>query len=252
MPTVRDLTDPYSEVYVPVPPAGPGICTICHRCISPSFTLCYSCAMTTGQVSAPISLVVPISLCQTTDSQLYHWLKTYKNPNTVESARTRARLHLAATLSRFLSAHGGCIAGAAHGMWDTVTHVPSTRAGRAHHPLEDVIGMAPGLREVFRPLLQAGTSPPSHNQARDDGFVPLPGELLRATHVLLIDDTFTSGARLQSAASSLSRAGATVIAAVAVGRVVDPAFRREITLPWWTEMRKQRFSFDRCCLEAQV
>jgi hypothetical protein len=45
--------------------------------------------------------------------------------------------------------------------------------------------------------------------------------------ILLIDDTFTSGARLQSAASALALAGATVVAAFTLGRFIRPDYNVE-------------------------
>jgi predicted amidophosphoribosyltransferase len=39
--------------------------------------------------------------------------------------------------------------------------------------------------------------------------------------ILLVDDTFTSGATFQSAASALALGGADVIAGVVIGRVID-------------------------------
>jgi hypothetical protein len=53
---------------------------------------------------------------------------------------------------------------------------------------------------------------------------------------------------LQSAASALSLAGADVVAAVVVGRVIrtDWSFTG---VDWWSEMRQTLFAFDSCCLE---
>ena len=41
--------------------------------------------------------------------------------------------------------------------------------------------------------------------------------------------------------------GATVVAIVPVGRVIDPAFGDNG--PWWEEQRRVGFTFDTCCLE---
>ncbi|HEY8200014.1 MAG TPA: hypothetical protein VII47_01535 [Actinomycetota bacterium] len=66
---------------------------------------------------------------------------------------------------------------------------------------------------------------------------------------VLLDDTFTSGARAQSAASSLHLAGAHVIAMVPIGRVINPGFSDEAA----TLLRRAReapFDFNACCLES--
>jgi adenine/guanine phosphoribosyltransferase-like PRPP-binding protein len=69
--------------------------------------------------------------------------------------------------------------------------------------------------------------------------------------VLLIDDTFTSGANVHSAAPALTTAGAGVVAAVPVGRVIDTrdADRYPEKLAFWRRQRGSPFTFEACCLE---
>jgi orotate phosphoribosyltransferase len=66
--------------------------------------------------------------------------------------------------------------------------------------------------------------------------------------VLLIDNTFTTGARVQSAASALALAGADVVAAVVLGRFVRPDYSAEAR-QLWERQRRLGFDFDTCCLE---
>lgn len=66
-------------------------------------------------------------------------------------------------------------------------------------------------------------------------------------HVLLLDDTFTTGAALQSAASALAVAGAQVVAAVVVGRVINPEFSAQAG-ELWRSAAATPFDFERCCL----
>jgi len=42
--------------------------------------------------------------------------------------------------------------------------------------------------------------------------------------ILLIDDTLTTGATAQSAASALSNGGATVVGILTIGRMIKPSF----------------------------
>jgi adenine/guanine phosphoribosyltransferase-like PRPP-binding protein len=70
--------------------------------------------------------------------------------------------------------------------------------------------------------------------------------------VLLIDDTFTSGATFQSAAARLALDGATVVAGVVIGRVISTGDARYPERDeFWEERRLVRFSFDRCCHEPE-
>lgn len=69
--------------------------------------------------------------------------------------------------------------------------------------------------------------------------------------MLLVDDTFTSGATFQSAASALALDGADVVAGVVIGRVIntsDTAGHPE-KLALWQQQRQVPFSFAACCLE---
>jgi orotate phosphoribosyltransferase len=68
-------------------------------------------------------------------------------------------------------------------------------------------------------------------------------------NVVLIDDTFTSGARLQSAASRLTLDGANVAAAVVVGRFMNPGWSTSAQ-ELWDAADERTFSFDTCCLEG--
>ena len=107
--------------------------------------------------------------------------------------------------------------------------------------------MVPPLRDSFLPLLKRGSVEVGHNVASDEGFAvtaPLEGE-----RVLLVDDTFTSGARAQSAASAIKAGGGEVAAIVTVGRVINPGdTRAEHVQEYWDRQRRRAFRFDKCCL----
>lgn len=109
--------------------------------------------------------------------------------------------------------------------------------------------MAPPLAEDFRQVLERGDGPLGHNQASDTGYRVAAD--VDGANVLLVDDTFTSGARIQSAASALTLAGATVIAAVPIGRVINPGFSTA-TAALWEAARAEPFDFDVCCLEPEL
>jgi hypothetical protein len=244
MPNVEDFTDPHAQDYTPVPPRGAGICVICHNAPKTGYPYCSSCFRTMRQVAAPLMLVVPISLYRVGE-QLHTVLRGYKD-SPDERVRDRHLMQVAATLHRFLRDHGPCIEGTAGQAWDKITVVPSTE-GRDEHPLERAIMLGRSAGAQYRSLLEPERPERiQHGQASNLGF-RVSGEV-DGVRVLLVDDTFTTGATLQSAASTLTRAGAIVVAGVVVGRVINPDFDDE-TRELWERQRDQRFDFDVCCLE---
>jgi predicted amidophosphoribosyltransferase len=243
----------FSDLHVPgcrpVPAAGPGVCPVCHSGPPPRRLLCHSCALTTSQVSRPTRLVLPITLYQA-PGPLWQLLRHYKDGP--PAARGPLTVQVAAILGRFTARHLPCLAARLGGAPDVVTCVPSTRgsARPGPHPLQTAVTAVTQLARLHSPLLAPGTAAAGvaatgHNQAHDATFrvtATLAGE-----RVLLIDDTLTTGARLQSAASALHLAGASAVAAVTIGRVIWPG-RNANCRRIWAEASAAGFSFSRCCL----
>jgi hypothetical protein len=98
-------------------------------------------------------------------------------------------------------------------------------------------------------VLRRGTVQVDHRRADDLGF--LVDADVDGARILLLDDTLTTGARVQSAASALQLAGGQVVGAVVVGRVIRPEWSKE-SAALWSAARSRRFSFDTCCLERDV
>src|SRR6266536_285893 len=106
---------------------------------------------------------------------VHNLLRGYKDGP--EELRARFLPRVAALLARFVDEHGKCI-----GHWETVTAVPSSKGRPGRHPLVRAIGMVSSM-------------------ASDHAFEV--ATRLGGRRVLLVDDTFTSGAELQSAARPL-------------------------------------------------
>lgn len=197
-----------------------------------------------AQVRHPCPRVVPVSL-YSIPGPLHNALAGYKR-----SPSPDARLvHAAAVvclLARFLFDHGQCLAG--RGGWDFLTVVPSSSSSGLPHPLVQALDLVPWLADQHRRVLERGPGPMGAAMASDDGFV-VEG-VRRGERVVVIDDTFTSGGRSQSAASALSLAGARVLAVVPVGRVVDPR-HDQVAACFWARLASQPFDFDRCRVEER-
>jgi adenine/guanine phosphoribosyltransferase-like PRPP-binding protein len=65
--------------------------------------------------------------------------------------------------------------------------------------------------------------------------------------VLLVDDTWTTGGRAQSAAIALHDAGAARVAVVVLGRHFDRDFGSGET--YYKQAKARQFTWDTCCLE---
>jgi predicted amidophosphoribosyltransferase len=186
-------------------------------------------------------------ICVTRRSGL--WLYTYKRDNVPLHYRRQRSVLIAAVLWRRLARHERCLArmaGLATDQFDVITSVPSTSGREEAHPLENVVGgVVAGSAERYRGLLRLNRDDISPREVARDRFAAasqLPG-----TTVLLIDDTWTTGAKMQSASAALKLAGATSVGGVAIGRWFKNGYRENTE--WLRNARKIGWSWSTCCLE---
>jgi hypothetical protein len=189
---------------------------------------------------------VPISLYEI-PSQLHKFLRHYKSGKYPAAYQNDFSVRVVSILAYFVMKHTECIATSGGGMWDLMTTVPSSKPQIGVHALVTAIQRVGALRKQYEPLLRLGSRPVGHLQANDRAFDAT--QRLEGTRVLLIDDTYTTGATAQSAASALAIAGATVVAILPIGRVINPSFNQE-NKDYWERQRRMPFSFDTCCLES--
>ncbi|MEU7478535.1 phosphoribosyltransferase [Lentzea sp. NPDC042327] len=132
---------------------------------------------------------------------------------------------LAYVLATFLSRHETC-----WGVLDLVTVVPSSQ-GRTS-PLVDALGRRiTRTRGRFAELLVSRCE--NDRRMRPDCYEVLTE--VEGRSVLLVDDTWTSGASLQSAAVALKRSGAVRVVGLVIGRHLDrPAPAAPAAFDWDT------------------
>jgi hypothetical protein len=165
-----------------------------------------------------IDVMAPISY-SVAHEQLHHALASYKRLSGIVARRLSVQL--AALLWRYLAAHEDCLAHAAGGSeFPIVTSVPSGDPTRDEaHPLRWMVAEAVGLtRDRHRRLLRRSRFDVAPRAFSREKYVSEPS--LSGEPVLLIDDTWTTGANAQSAAAALKAAGAGSVAAVVIGRHV--------------------------------
>lgn len=233
MPSVAELSAPYAN-FMLNPRREPEVCSVCFN-FTRGYERCYACTHN----AAVLTAVAPISYSVGLE-QLHRALMGYKRL-TGEVAR-RLRVELAAVLWRYLAAHEHCVARAAGvERFELVTTVPSGEIARdAAHPLRQMVGELIGpTRDRHRQLLRRSEVEVPKREFSAAKFAPLDG--LDGQTVLLIDDTWTTGASAQSAAAALRDAGAGRVAAVVIGRHLNRDWHendrrlRGITRPFdWT------------------
>ncbi len=229
------------ELYPPEPP-GPGICAVCRGPARPGFARCFRCAQhdllgpgLLADAVAPVSYAVK-------GTAFAAALWRYKAGRAPDAA---ARTSLLALLLAFLHDHGGCVWRQA-GMPapGRLAVVPAGGGRPGPHPLLEL--SAPYLRLpvtglVIRPGQQGRDPDADRFHAERTG----PGAC-----VLLLDDSWVSGASAQSAAAALKRAGARRVAVVVLGRHVDPADR--LGGPLAARLAPAPYDPAKCAVHAQT
>jgi hypothetical protein len=195
------------------PPAGSGLCASCRIPVPAGNARCYPCRLHAETLPGLLADVVAPICYAVKGSEHARNLWLYKS---VRPGAAAARADLRALLAVFLRDHGRCIWRAA-GM-SRPTHlavVPSGRGRSGPHPLLALLGPCMALRPTTLEL-----------RLRDEpGTRELDAGRFRAgrldhADVVLLDDTWTTGASAQSACAALRLAGARSVAIVVLGRHV--------------------------------
>lgn len=205
----RSYIDKLVPSLLPVPAAQPGVCALC-RSSTDTWSRCRQCSAA-GRAFGELPRVVPIALT-TADNPLHEALRGYKNSPDA-AVRHRHRLTAAGLLATFVNRHGRCL-----GDFDSVTAIPSLTRTAVRNLLEPITE----LTDRYADALAPSRSWTGRELAADRYVVtrPVAGE-----RILVIDDTFTSGATLYSACEALRGAGAVVVGPVVIGRFVRTGWK---------------------------
>ncbi len=187
--------------------------------------------------------MLPISYSPRT-WQHHHNLRSYKGAARSEQARRS----LLALLMLFLRDHVGCIRARTGSAPTHVIAVPSTRNRPGPHPLVDLIGSRLDLTWITSAVNPAYG--PDDRDFHADWFTPVLPDRQPPAHALILDDTWTTGARVQSLAYALKTAGVSTVTAVVLGRHVDTTYPPSARL--LNAIAKPVFDTTRCvaCLDS--
>jgi hypothetical protein len=228
------------ERFLLTPLRGPGVCPTCFNLTGP-YDRCFACT----RQGAVLRALLPISY-SVGHEQLHGVLAGYKRIG--GSGARVLSIELATLLWRFLERHEGCLARAAGvPRFELVTTVPSSDSVRDEsHPLRWIVGeLCAPTRERYERLLHRFWTEVAEREFSPTKY--LTQRDLRGEDVLLIDDTWTTGASAQSAAAALLAAGSGTVAAVVIGRHVNR--------DWGQNDQRLRalpaFDWNECALCAQ-
>jgi hypothetical protein len=196
------------------PPAAAGVCGCCRMPVRPGRTHCYRCDKYRECLPGLLpDVVVPVAYAAKGGHHATN-LWRYKSDGPGAAA---ARAALRALLLVFLRDHGRCVwrragvPGPSH-----VAVVPSCRGRPGKHPLQ-------ALAAPYLTLPWVRLSAAEGLAALDPDPRRFHLERIAGASVLLLDDTWTSGASATSAAAALRLAGARSVAVVVLGRHLDAA-----------------------------
>jgi hypothetical protein len=195
-------------------PTAAGLCQLCRGPAWPGRDRCFRCHRY-GQCLPGLlpDVVVPVAYAVKGGHHATNlWL--YKSER---SGATAAGSALRSLLLVFLRDHGGCVWRQARAPGPShVAVVPSRRGRPGMHPLQRLA--APYLTLTWVRLALARRDDPQAHDPDPSLFLP---QRLRGASVLLLDDTWTTGASATSAAAALRLAGARSVAVVVLGRHLD-------------------------------
>ena len=197
-------------------------CRTCRGPVQAGFARCYQCDLAHARCAGLLADVVAPIAYAVKGGRLAGDLWRYKSG---AAGATEASARLTAMLARFLREQGGQVwraAGLIAGP-GLAAVVPSGQGRPGAHPLAGIVASCVGV-----PIVPLSTAPGAAARARGlaDGVAVgwlTVGGAVTGADVLLVDDTWVSGASGQSAAAALKAAGARRVALVVIGRHVDPA-----------------------------
>lgn len=200
---------------------GLGFCLVCRSPVEPRYSHCPQCrghAMTGNPLA---DLVVPLAYAGHTE-QSGHLLHHYKSAALIADGRASdLQATVLVVLFLALRIHGSCLNGSL-GPWTSLTCVPSTRLRESPSPLRELtrlLGVALDL-----PVIDVEFQDPQERGVREyvpDRYLVADRDGVASGHVLIVDDTWTSGHHAQSVATSLKRRGAQAVTVITLGRWLD-------------------------------
>lgn len=238
------LIESIIEHLVPIPAAADDVCPHCHSSCEPTWDQCWSCGQVQSKIGRPCPNVIPISFyTRPVDGEasspfrdVMHDFKEHDDP----AVRQHASRTVGAIITRYLLAHHDALEDD-FGAWDAMVPVPST----SHDDRPALAIAIDHFDSRITPpdhLLVNGPDQIGRSKPASNGFAVNAD--VEGQRIALVDDTFTTGAHLQSAAAALQTAGAEVAFAVVVARKIQPNPDYPASVAVWESQSSTPFDFD--------
>lgn len=165
-------------------------------------------------------LIVPLSYA-INGQQSGLVLRQYKD-NPREQVRRNHSVTVSRVLFYGLVQHERCIESFVGTPVNVRLTVPSLSGRAGLHPLTSITDAMKATTPECRLVALPGSSPT--RDVSEPRFYVTPVDAVRGSHVLIIDDTWTSGSRTQSAALTLRSAGALRVTVLTISRWLEPSY----------------------------
>ena len=209
---VREVLRPRVSGYFPNIVHESGTCATCATPVD-GYPRCYRCNSDRGPLTADY---VGSSVYAWRGHQSGYAMHGYKAPQPLAEAGTAVSLLLGVAFAF----HADCLERVAGRPVDQWATVPSASGRTGEHPFHHIVSRLrlPGVEVPMRSLVQQAP------RNVDPAIFAVDGQVRADGHVLLLDDTWTTGSRAQSAVGALKLAGAEVVSVYTVARWLDPAY----------------------------
>jgi hypothetical protein len=225
--TTRDYLDQYREHFWQVPHEDEAnVCRLCLGAVGGTYEQCFNCNEILRRSSAPSSLlrrVIPMSIARNPGAW-YSMLQSYKKGAWREYAPVVASL-----AHEWIAAHAANLSGLLGGSPDLLTIVPSKKPGvtfESQH-LRLALGLVKALADSLLPTLECVDPGAYHRTKYAPEMFRAHRTVVRDRRILLIEDTWITGATAVSAAGSLLDAGAQSVVIAPIARDFRVQFHAE-------------------------
>lgn len=239
------------DILIPVAPHHEHSCALCYGAsgyLDGGSETWYHCA-NCHKYGDAIDRFVPITY--SIDVGLESMLHRYKDYDV-----SWLRLPLTTLLHEFIERHGDCIDEDARGI-DVATIVPSDNESRTFDHLDQLLRGAVADDPIFNRYAwdmefltrNRSTTRPARGELKPSAYAVEPF-VVEGSSVLLVDDTWTSGASTASAAAALKAAGARHVTVLTLGRQLKADGTYGSTQEICEDRRGREWDPDECVICA--